>query len=68
MDRLPLKHPAFNNNSRPAPWEVVLTSYLVALICAQEARIRRLEQFDHQKAVYLDEQRRHGERWVAWQT
>lgn len=62
MNRLLLNHPAFNNNSRPAPWEVVLTSHLVVLILAQQARIGRLEQFDHQKAVYIDEQRRRSER------
>jgi hypothetical protein len=58
MDKLPQRHPALNDNSRTAPWEVILASYLVVLIQAQEARIRRLEFFDRQKAVYIDEQRR----------
>jgi hypothetical protein len=62
MNKLQLKHPPFNNKSRPAPWEVVFASYLVTLIQAQESRIRRLEQFDRQKARHIDEQRRRAER------
>ncbi len=65
MDRLSLNHPPFNNNSRPTPWEVVFASYLVTLIHAQQARIRRLEFFDRQKAVHIDEQRRQGGRRAA---
>lgn len=39
--------------------------YLAVLIRAQESRIRRLEQFDRQKAVCIDEQRRRAERRAA---
>lgn len=58
MDRLTPKPSPFNNKSRSAPWEVVLISYLAMLIRAQESRIQRLEHFDRQKAVHIDEQRR----------
>jgi hypothetical protein len=58
MDRIAPKPSTFKNNSRPAPWEVALISYLVVLVRAQDARISLLEQLDRQKAVYIDEQRR----------
>lgn len=65
MDRLTSNCIPFNGNSRPVPWEIALASYLVALIHAQGARIRRLEFFDRQKAVHIDEQRRQAERRAA---
>lgn len=65
MDRLTPNRTPFNGNSRPTPWEIVFTSYLVMLIHAQQARIRRLEFFDHQKAVHIDEQRRGAGRRAA---
>lgn len=48
-----------------APWELQIIPLLCLLIQAQEARIERLEQLDHQKALALDEQRRRAGRRAA---
>lgn len=51
--------------SRRTPWELEIIPLLCLLLQAQEARIRRLEQLDRQKAVALDEQRRSAGRRAA---
>lgn len=51
--------------ARRAPWELQIISYLCLWVQAQEARIKRLEQLDRQKAVALDEQRRQAGRRAA---
>lgn len=49
-------------NNLSAPWELSVISLLLVALQARDARISRLEQFDRQKAVHIDEQRRQVER------
>lgn len=62
-DRIAPRRPRANNLS--APWELSVISLLFVALQARDARISRLEQFDRQKAVHIDEQRRRSERRAA---
>lgn len=71
MEVTPLAHHGGDKKLNPSQpyryesWELTVISYLCVLVRAQEARIRRLEQLDRQKALALDEQRRSAGRRAA---
>lgn len=50
-----------NGNLRPPRWDVYLIAILLVSIEARDYRIMRLEEFDRQKALALDEQRRRAQ-------
>lgn len=58
--KITLQRPRTNTLS--APWELSVISLLFVALQARDARISRLEQFDRQKALHIDEQRRRTER------
>lgn len=57
--------PTLAADNLSAPWEVTVISLLLVALQARDARIRRLEELDRQKAVYIDEQRRRAQRRAA---
>jgi len=65
VNRILLSTQSRFNTIPPPRWELTLISHLLIAVSVRDARISRLEELDHQKAVALDEQRRRGERLAA---